>query len=40
MQKIHCLKMDCIVTYYDPVKNMMTNVKEQRIEHGLRKLAD
>ena len=39
-QKIHCLRMDCIITYYNLVKNMMTNVKEQRIEYGLRKLTD
>ena len=40
LHKIHCPKMDCIVTYYNPEKSMMTNVKVQRIEHGLRRLTD
>ena len=36
--KIHCLRMDCIDTYYNPVKNMMTNVEKQPIGYGLREL--
>ena len=37
---IHCLKMDCIITYYNKAKNTTTSAREQRIEYGLRKLAD
>ena len=32
--------MDCIDTYYNPVRNMMTNGAEQLIEYGQRKLTD
>ena len=39
-QKIHCLKMDCIITYNGLVKNMTTNVKEQWIGYRLRNLTD
>ena len=35
-----CLRMDCIATYYNLEKNMIINVKEQRIEYGLRLLTD
>ena len=40
LQKIHSLKMDCIGTYYDPVRNMMIKDAEQPIEYGLRELKD
>ena len=39
-QKIHCLRMDCINTYYNPVKNTMTNCAEQWIGCGQRELID
>ena len=39
-QKIHCLKMDCIYTYYNPVKNTMTSDAEQLIGYGLREPTD
>ena len=35
-----CLKMDCIVTYCNLVKNMMTNGTEQLIEYGQREPTD
>ena len=35
-----CLKMGCIVTYYNPVKNTMTNDAEQQIEYGQKELID
>ena len=38
LQKICCLRMDCIITCYNPEKNTMTTVREQQIEHGLRPL--
>ena len=40
LQKIHWLKMDCIAICYNPVKNMTTIVKEQRIGNGLRRHTD
>ena len=40
LQKIHCLKMDCISTYYHPVKNTMTSNAKQLIEYGQRELID
>ena len=40
LQKLHCLRMDCIIICYNLVKNMMTNVKEQRIGYGLKRLTD
>ena len=33
-------RMDCIDTYYNPVKNMMIKDAEQRIGCGLRELTD
>ena len=39
-EEIHCLKMDCINTYYNPVKNTTTNDAEQQIEYGQRELTD
>ena len=30
-----CLRMDCVVTYYNLEKNMIINVKEQWVEYGL-----
>ena len=35
MKKINYLRMGCIDTYYNLVKNMMTNGAEQRIRCGL-----
>ena len=32
--------MGCIDIYYNPVKNTMTNVKEQLIEYGQRLVID
>ena len=40
LQKIDCLRMGCIITYYNPVKNMMTSDAEQLIGSGLRELID
>ena len=40
LQKRYCLKMDCIDTYYNPEKNMMTSNTEQLIEYGLRLVID
>ena len=40
LQKIHCLRMGCIDTYYNPVKNTMTSDTEQLIEYGQRELTD
>ena len=40
LQKRYCLRMDCINTYYNPVKNMMTNNAEQLIGYGLRLVID
>ena len=40
LQKRNCLKMDCIRTYYNPVKNMMIKDTEQLIGFGLRELTD
>ena len=39
-QKRYCLKMDCIDTYYNPVKNTMTSDAEQLIGYGLRLVID
>ena len=39
-QKIHCPRMDCIDTYYNPVKNTMTSDTEQLIGCGERELID
>ena len=39
-QKRYCLKMDCIDTYYNPVKNTMTNDAEQLIGYGQREFID
>ena len=36
LKKINYLRMDCINTYYDPVKNTMTNGAEQQIGFGLK----
>ena len=36
----YCLKMDCIDTYYNLMKNTMTNNAEQLIGYGLRELID
>ena len=33
-QKRYCLRMDCIDTYYNPVKNTMTSDTEQLIGYG------
>ena len=38
--EIHCLKMDCIDTYYNPAKNTTIRDVEQLIGCGLRKLTD
>ena len=35
-QKRYFLRMDCIDTYYNPVKNTMTSDAEQLIGYGLR----
>ena len=40
LKKRYCLKMGCIDTYYDPVKNTMTNDAEQLIEYGPREPTD
>ena len=37
LQKRYCLKMDCIDTYYNPVKNMMIKDAEKQIGYGLRR---
>ena len=34
------MKMDCIVTYCNPVKNTMTSDAEQLIGYGQRELID
>ena len=34
------LPEDCIITYYNPVKNLTINTREQWIEYGLRRLTD
>ena len=39
-QKTHCLRMACIVTYYNPVKSTMTSAREPWIEYGLKRLTD
>ena len=39
-QKRYCLKMDCIDTYYNLVKNTMTNVEEHLIGYGQRLVID
>ena len=36
----YCLKMDCIDTYYNPVKNTMTSGAEQLIGYGQKELID
>ena len=36
----YCPKMDCIDTYCNLVKNMLTRDAEQRIGYGLRELTD
>ena len=36
----YCLKMDCIDTYYNPVKNTMIKDTEQLIGYGQRELID
>ena len=38
--KRYCLRMDCIDTYYNPVKNTKANNIEQLIGYGLRELTD
>ena len=38
--KIHCLRMGCIDTYYNPVKNKMTSDAEQLIGYDLRLVID
>ena len=40
LQKIHCLRMNCIDTYYNPAKNTMISDAEQRIEYGQKELID
>ena len=40
LQKRYCLKMDCIIIYYNLVKNTMTKDAEQRIGCGQRKPTD
>ena len=37
--KTHCLRMDCIITFYNQVKNTTIKVKEQRIGYDLRRLT-
>ena len=39
-QKRYFLRMGCIDTYYNPMKNTMTSDAEQLIGYGLRKLID
>ena len=39
-QKRYFLRMGCIDTYYNPVKNMMTSNAEQLIGYGLRLVID
>ena len=39
-QKRYCLRMDCIDTYYNLVKNTMTSDTEQPIGYGQRELID
>ena len=36
----YCLTMDCIITYYNLVKNMMTSGADQLIGYGQRELID
>ena len=36
----HCLRMDCIITYVNPTKNMTTSSREPLREYGLRRLTD
>ena len=38
--EVNYLRMDCIDTYYNPVKNTMTNGAERLIGYGLRELTD
>ena len=40
LQKRYCLRMGCIDTYNNPVKNMMTSDAEQLIGYGLRLVID
>ena len=40
LQKRYFLRMDCIDTYYSPVKNTMTSDTEQLIGYSLRELTD
>ena len=40
LQKRYFLRMDCIDTYYNPVKNTMTSDPEQLIGYGLRLAID
>ena len=40
LQKRYVLRMDYIDTYYNPVKNSMTNVEEQLIGYGQRLVID
>ena len=35
-----CLRMDCIITCYNLVKNTTTSAREQQVEYGLRRLTD
>ena len=39
-EKRYCLRMDCINTYYNPEKNMMTSGAEQLIGYGQRLVID
>ena len=40
LQKSYCLKMDCIITYYNLAKNTMTSNAEQLIGCDQRELID
>ena len=40
LQKRYFLRMDCIDTYYNPVKNTMTSGAEQLIGYGQRLVID
>ena len=40
LQKRYFLRMNCINTYYNLVKNMMTSDAEQLIGYGQRELID
>ena len=33
-QKIRCLREDCIISYYNPVKNMTTSARKPPIRYG------